>query len=307
MRVAIIGAGLAGLACGGVLTGWGHAVVLFDKGRGSDGGWRRADCRPMPARGASILARNTSPRAIQGFATQVEPWAEQGLAARWAAAGEDAWVGTPTMNAPVRALAVAADVRWQRRVEALVHDDGWRLTGADDAGGIDAAVVAVPAEQVASLVGPHNPAMAGMSEATHSAPCWTVMAAFATPVQVVVDRLTRAGILGSAVRNSVTPGRSGPEAWVLQADADWSRQHLEDAPDTVERALIDALAAAADRALPPTLVAAAHRWRYAKSGALERQALWNPALRLGLCGDWLIGPRVQAAWLSGRRLAALIG
>jgi predicted NAD/FAD-dependent oxidoreductase len=25
------------------------------------------------------------------------------------------------------------------------------------------------------------------------------------------------------------------------------------------------------------------------------------------CGDWLIGPRVESAWLSGVRLAELIG
>jgi len=56
--------------------------------------------------------------------------------------------------------------------------------------------------------------------------------------------------------------------------------------------------------LPTPLTATAHRWRYARSGAAGDGCLWNPNLRLGACGDWLIGPRVEAAWRSGRRLAA---
>ena len=37
MRVAIVGAGLAGLACADQLVAGGHQVSLFDKGRGPGG------------------------------------------------------------------------------------------------------------------------------------------------------------------------------------------------------------------------------------------------------------------------------
>lgn len=37
MRVAVVGAGMAGLACGEALVAAGHSVVLFDKGRGAGG------------------------------------------------------------------------------------------------------------------------------------------------------------------------------------------------------------------------------------------------------------------------------
>ncbi len=33
----------------------------------------------------------------------------------------------------------------------------------------------------------------------------------------------------------------------------------------------------------------------------------NAEIKLGACGDWLLGPRVEAAWLSGHRLAMQIG
>ncbi|MGF2507850.1 NAD(P)/FAD-dependent oxidoreductase, partial [Ralstonia pseudosolanacearum] len=34
--------------------------------------------------------------------------------------------------------------------------------------------------------------------------------------------------------------------------------------------------------------------------------LWDAASRLGACGDWCEGPRVEAAFLSGVALAAKI-
>ena len=37
MRIAIIGAGMAGLSCGQRLAEGGHEVELFDKGRGAGG------------------------------------------------------------------------------------------------------------------------------------------------------------------------------------------------------------------------------------------------------------------------------
>ena len=73
---------------------------------------------------------------------------------------------------------------------------------------------------------------------------------------------------------------------------------------------------------PPPDAVTAHRWRYARAGAphreqpdqdsadsepgLHREAVWLPAVRVGMCGDWLAGGRVEDAWLSGRALAAQV-
>ncbi|MCY7312723.1 MAG: hypothetical protein LH491_03630, partial [Pseudoxanthomonas sp.] len=111
---------------------------------------------------------------------------------------------------------------------------------------------------------------------------------------------------GFAARNSYKRGRSGPVSWVLQASAAWSVDQLEDGPDQVLDALLRAFGDRAGITLPPPLVATAHRWRYARSGSEGSGALWNPSLGVGACGDWLLGPRVDCAWLSGTRLAAAV-
>jgi predicted NAD/FAD-dependent oxidoreductase len=54
-------------------------------------------------------------------------------------------------------------------------------------------------------------------------------------------------------------------------------------------------------------VSAAHRWRYAMvEQAAGRAFLWNESMRIGACGDWCLGPRVEAAFESGEALAGVI-
>lgn len=313
MRIGIIGAGMAGLSCAGALRDLGHQPVVFDKGRGPGGRMAtRRIATPLGEAGFDHGAQYLTARD-PAFVAQVEHWAQAGHVARWPTAGADAWVGTPAMNAPIRAMAAELDVRWNARVDALSRDSlsrdsMWQFTGdASDIGDFDVAIVATPAEQVAPLLAGHDAAIADEARSTVSDPCWTVMLAFRDRIPVVADRLVDVGMIGSAVRNSAKPQRSGLEAWVLQANADWSRDHLEHEPATIQRALTAAFATIVQADLPPVIATSVHRWRYAKSGTSRRGQYWNADVRLGVCGDWLIGARVEAAWLSGQRLAARIG
>ena len=52
------------------------------------------------------------------------------------------------------------------------------------------------------------------------------------------------------------------------------------------------------------MAASAHRWRYADTEpALDKVCVWDAGQRIGLCGDWLNGGKVEGAWLSGQALA----
>lgn len=308
MQIAIVGAGLAGLACATCLQAGGHATTLFDKGRGPGG-------RMSARRVATPFGEVSFDHGAQyftardpAFMAQVGAWAASGVAARWPAAGPDAWVGTPAMNGPVKALAASLDVHWGKTVTALSQvEAGWRITGDGiEPAAYDVALVAIPAEQAGRLLAGARPDWSGRAAANPAAPCWTVMATFASRIPVGPDVMTEDGPVGWAARNSAKPGRAGPEAWVIQAGPDWSRAQLEQTPDTIVPELLTAFGDRVGAALPPVLTASAHRWRYAKSGREGSGALWDPAVRLGVCGDWLLGPRVECAWLSGVRLAAMV-
>ena len=46
-----------------------------------------------------------------------------------------------------------------------------------------------------------------------------------------------------------------------------------------------------------------HGWKYSfNSNATNIKNYWNKKCRLGVCGDWFLGPKVEHAWLSATSL-----
>lgn len=309
-NIAIVGAGIAGLACATRLAAGGHALTLFDKARGPGG--RMSTRRVETAHGEACFDHGAQYFTARdpAFSGQVQAWAQAGGVAPWPAAGPDAWVGVPAMNAPVRLLAEARDVRWSSRIVSLEkRGDYWQLQGEVPLEGrFDAVVIAVPAEQAAPLLLPFDVSMATRADRAQAAPCWTVMASFEAPLPITTDVLRAEGVLGWAARNSAKPQRRGPEAWVLQATPRWSQEHLDDGADEVVQCLLAALAKCSGVTVPAPMQASAHRWRYARYGGVENGEgmLWNAGLGIGVCGDWLLGPRVECAWLTGDRLGQAV-
>jgi hypothetical protein len=170
----------------------------------------------------------------------------------------------------------------------------------------DAVILAIPAEQAAPLLGPWETDFQALAEQTVSAPCWTLMLAFADPIKTDMVTFGDDAVIGWAARNSDKPGRTGPDSWVIQASPKWSIEHLEFSPEQTVTALFDRFSDLLGFSLPDPLIASAHRWRYARSGKTDHCALYNGDLKIGICGDWLIGPRVECAWLSGAALAKMV-
>jgi predicted NAD/FAD-dependent oxidoreductase len=108
-----------------------------------------------------------------------------------------------------------------------------------------------------------------------------------------------------AACNTTKPGRpSGPQAWVVHASSQWSREHLEADAQEAARLLLREFGQAIGQTLANPSHLEAHRWRH----ALVEQPLGLPCvvdeeIAAGACGDWCIAPRVEAAYESGRTLA----
>ena len=309
MRIGIVGAGIAGQACADVLVSQGHEVSLFDKGRGPGG-------RMSTRRVGTALGEASFDHGAQYFTARdarfrkaVDGWKARGVVARWPAAGGDAWVGVPTMNAVIRNMTQSRNVTFGNAVRSIEKDSGkWRFRFSEETSeSFDVAVVAVPAEQAAPLLSLHDLDLARRALRAWSKPCWTAMIAFEEPVAAERDVYRDLGILGWAARNSAKPGRGGPESWVLQANSRWSEEHLEDDPEAVCRRLHDALGAELGTVLPAAVTMSAHRWRFAMAAGTGDEYLWSEDARLAVCGDWLIAPRVESAWLSGHLLGQKIG
>lgn len=305
----IIGGGMAGLSAATGLADTCARVTVLDKGRGPGGRMaaRRVEIAGEPVsfdHGAQYFtARDPAFRAV------VAGWEAAGVAARWTAAGADAWVGTPGMNACVKHMAASLEVRWNTRAERLRRDGAlWRVEAGEDVFTAATVLVAVPAEQAAVLLAEAAPEFAARAAAVASAPCWAVMAAFAGPLPLADTFRSDSGPISWAARNSAKPGRSGAETWVIHASPARSRELVDLPKDEVAATLLADFFTATDTppAVPQHLDA--HRWLYAQPKARAQVQegegpRFDPALQIGIAGDWLHSPRVEGAWLSGRALA----
>ncbi|RKR66004.1 hypothetical protein C8C94_0446 [Acidovorax sp. 94] len=324
LPIAVVGAGLAGLSCAQALLQAGHTVHVFDKSRGPSGrmSTRRAEDESGPWQcdhGAQYFtARDPA------FRAEVARWQQAGVAALWnarlASFDGNAWstpatplerfVGTPRMTSPaawlVQHLGEPALAQWQTTVQRLDHTEGgWSLTSAEHglhSPRYSAVLLAVPAPQAVPLLAAVAPAGAALAASARMRGSWAVMLRYASPVALPWEgAFINTGPLRWVARDSSKPGRTGQETWLLHASPEWSEAHIEDSAEAVTAALLAAFAALGG---PAPLAATAHRWRYADTEpALTQGSWWDAQMRLGLCGDWLHGGKVEGAWLSGRALA----
>lgn len=338
-HIAVIGAGMAGVACARTLMQAGHRVTVFEKSRGFGG---RMATRSSPFgtfdHGAQYFTVRDArfARALQTAPGLARPWSANavrvldahGLVAEAALpAPEPHWVGVPGMNALVRywaqPLVAAGGVELETqvtRIEADALDAGrWQLRteGPLDTrrvfSGFDAVLLAVPNVQAQALLetSAQAPDIASRIAGVTVAPCWTLMLAYPQAVQPTLAHLgpqwnaalsTHHRVAWLA-RESSKPGRDTIERWTVQASAAWSREHLEDPAPRVMAKLLKAFAEITGIRAEPAH-ADVHRWRYAKTETpLGKSHLWDGKARIGACGDWCLGHRVEDAFVSGLELA----
>ncbi len=318
LRIAIIGAGLAGISAARTLTAKGHSVVLYDKSRGSGGRMssKRTELGELDMGAQYFTARD--PR----FRLELQRWLDAGWAAVWSprmyrfdggglAVSPDAqhrYVGSPRMTALSRHLLEGLDLRSGVRIVELQRGDAQRWSLLDDGGQIygpfDRVLVATPAPQAIPLL----QASAHLAQAAGQvrvAPCWTVALSFTQALPTEVEAcFVRHGPLDWISRHLSKPGRSGADSWIIQSSADWAAQHETTDANEVTRRLTDAFAQVLGLELPEADQGIAHRWLYARSvEPYAWGALAAPELGLYVCGDWCLSGRIEGAWLSGRQAA----
>jgi renalase len=225
--VAVIGAGIAGLACATTLARAGIGVTLFEKSRRPGGRVATRRVEGLSFNHGAQFATAHGP----DFAALLAGLATEGIAATWPAAGGEGrrMSFRPGMSALPAAMAeqaaiAGADLRTARHA-AFLHraDAGWQVRhldaadirpggtaseGGDLSGPFGAVLIALPGHQAASLIATAGHRFADAARTAVMAPCWAVMARFAEPVD------------GADVRQSATP----PIAWAARGGrAPWRR------------------------------------------------------------------------------------
>jgi predicted NAD/FAD-dependent oxidoreductase len=321
MKIAIVGAGLAGLRLANRLRDTGAEVRVFEKARGPSG--RLATRRTVEGQfdhGAQYFTARTP-----SFVDQVDDWCRRGVVEEWkgtiaslqngVVSTEKAppvrYVGVPRMSAIARDLAEDIPTEFSVRVES-VHREGesWTLVtdGGVDRRGFDAVFIAVPAPQAAPLLAA-SPSLARRASEVRMLPCHALMLRFESDIEVEFDAaFVRSSPLAWIARNGSKPGREEEPTWVLHSSAAWSESHLNLGPEEVRDVLLAGLRAALGKSVSGVRFFAVHRWLYARPTEYSAETpLWDRGLGLGACGDWTHGDRVEDAYVSAEALADAIG
>lgn len=181
------------------------------------------------------------------------------------------------------------------------------LAATEGNGVFAGVIVAVPAPQAMPLLTPAGFTWDGAARATY-APCWALMLGFAARTRLSEDRVRpEDAAIAWIARNSSKPGRDASgDAIVVHATPAWSRARLEETSEQAAAALQARFRELTGETAEPSFISA-HRWRYALVEQPAGETFFlNPSACLGACGDWCIGPRVEAAFDSGDGLAGAI-
>ncbi|TDU66488.1 hypothetical protein EI77_03583 [Prosthecobacter fusiformis] len=302
-KIAIIGAGLAGIACARLLTQRGASVTVFEKSRGFGGRCatkRWLDCRVDHGAQYFTMRDGEFKQAIEE------------------ACGDQ----VSTLNAPLfhresgessispryyhrlgnshlcRDLAQGLEVRFEQIIDQVTPDGYcWKVLGE----AFDQVVSTAPLPQTLRLLG--QPPIRDSY-----IPCLALLLMYRNPPQGLTAKYygmtsrPDEDIAWSACENHkegrVTPGHS---VMVVHAGEKFSRQHLEEAPEAWSALLRQQLERLWEIPAQDFHAQATHRWKFARVNA----PVSPPILPAGLhfCGDALGESRVESAWLQGRAKA----
>ena len=332
-NIAIIGAGIAGLSCATALQNAGFKVTVFEKSRGPSG---RLSTRVTDQWQCDHGAQYFTARDPLFFA-EVKRWIDAGVAQLWQPnlqvydgqqfSAKDAeqtlktlrYVGYPKNNTPAQWLASSLSLQTESTVTSITQQSHqWQISTKEQ--GLhpkcfDAVLLAIPAPQAAVLLSHLASSAYAVSANVAMQPCFALMLHLNESIPCEFDGLfINSGLLSWIARDSAKPGRpkladTGSETWVLHATSQWSKAHIDDENEVLAQLMLAEfthIIQHSNTAAPPIKVDShqLHRWLYADCERyLNNVYHYDKANKIGLCGDWLNGGKVQGAWLSGLKLA----
>tara|TARA_R110002049_G_scaffold2750_10_gene22405 strand:+ start:14939 stop:17308 length:2370 start_codon:yes stop_codon:yes gene_type:complete len=328
-RVAIIGAGVGGLMAARTLIDHGLEVQVFEKSRGVGGrlATRRIDQDQGFDHGAQYLTAKDC-----RFGKYVKSWIQDGIVAPWMGrivelstggrivsdkTDTPRYVGTPSMNQIAKHLATGVPTRRETAIASIRGgaSAAWDLIDQDDqvVGSYDVVICNAPPAQTLALIDGHCSFAAQVAE-IEMRPCWSAMLTTNAINGIDFDAaFINDSPLSWIARDNSKPGRSDGSRqdtrwrWMLHAEAEWSKEHIEDDDKAIRTEMVAALEHAIGQPVNPIGDVITHRWRHAiPANPIDQECLWDATAGIGVCGDWCGGPRIEGAFLSGVSVAGTI-
>ena len=337
--IAIIGAGVSGLAAAHTLQDAGYTVTLFEKSRGVGG---RAATRKRDGfiydhgaqyiRGGSQLSDEwiTKRFATPDLLSIEKPvWTfdaaghiQEGDAKQNA---EPRWTYRSGLTTLSKRMAEGLDIHLETRIGRVQHTlDGWLLfdTGSQNVGHFDQLLITIPATQAIELLQSSQlddnlsqTLSAQLNEAQYN-PLISVMLGYRPrpqerPYYALVNTDKGHPISWLAWEHEKSPERvpSGTGLLIAQTAPQYSKQHRETPQTILFQDVQQLVSQLLHESLPELIFTDVQYWKYAlPSSKANADTLNALALQHGFafCGDAFVGGRVHLALEDGIKVAQQI-
>jgi len=319
MKIAIIGAGLSGLTVANQLNQ--HAnVTIFEKSRGTSGRLSTRRAEPFIFdHGAQFFTAKTA-----AFKSYITPLIEAGVVEPWNArfvqitgdeiSKQQEWneasphyVGVPGMNSIGKHLSNGLDVRLSTHVSSMCKiDNHWELSDQDGValGRYEWLISAIPAQQATALL-PSSASFYSDINKIKLQGCYSLMLGYKNTLDFKYDAaMVRDDVISWISINSSKPGKPAGTSLLVHSTNDWADAHSEDNREDVMHFLYEKTASIIGHDIESPDHIALHQWRYANAKKQKGGSHFiDKTERIGVCGDWCIQGRIEAAFISGQNLA----
>jgi len=316
-RIAIIGAGMSGLTVANQLKEI-ASVQIFEKSRGVSG---RMSTRYAEPYQFDHCAQDFTVRD-EAFKSFLTPYINAGILHEWKPRlmllekgqiakirdwSEIHYVPVPKMNELCIAMAKEIDVNLNTEItEIEKRNQHWFLKTKDEQtfGPYEWIINTTPAPQAEKLL-PASFSGNHLFKRCKMLGCYTLMLAISQPLPWEWQAaIVKNSLISWMALNSNKPGRDNKQTLVIQTDNQWSEDHIDEATSDIQQLILNELNSLLLYDFSSSEYMTTHRWRYADTNqATAVDYHIDDELKLGACGDWFIKGRIEAAFLSGYRLA----
>jgi renalase len=316
-KITIIGAGFSAAVLSTLLSE--HELSIFDKGRGPGGrsSARRVDGVGVFDHGLQYVHPKKSQFQFfldQHLSNHIHNWQgsfyENGNQVK---KDKVRYVGNSGNNDFVKHL-LAKNTSYQKELTSLKQNNsGWNLSFKDGSEtSADNVILTIPLEQCRALLQPLNLAIkleGGMQ------PIFSVMLALnkSSGIQgsgYVISNNPTIGWCANESSKDRENNNSNLELWSIQSTIEYAKHNYKHYREKKEAILQDMVKAFVDQFGLQQLdinYQNIHGWLYAYNEQPKTEKyIWLPEIGLGICGDWMAGPKAENSWESASLLAKAI-
>ena len=315
-KIAVIGSGVAGVACAYICSKNGADVVLFDKSRGVSG--RSTSKRWDQTTGIAIdmgvpyiydneLSLNDYPILSQLIdSSLLVPWtliqSKENIEQTF-----NTYVGNPKMSTICRTLSKNIHLKTESRIIEVDYNNHWTIKSeTNEWSGFDILVSAIPAAQIELIKGVPNEIRKKAATINYHA-INTCLIEMKSPLwfEDYNEDILNSPYISSIIADYKKPGRESKRfTYAIQCQPSWSTKTFDEiSKDEVLNLIIKEILNHYNRSQDLILKSLCHRWKFAQlsgpADSLQTNFLTTNESPFYACGDWCKGTTFMKAFESG--------